>query len=81
MPFPSKNHATSARTHSESRASLCAVCFTKKRVRPAKPDTEAMIRTCISPYFSLKKDNLPSGICENCKKVLLANRKVKQALK
>ena len=77
MPFPAKTHNTSARTHSEARACVCAVCLDKKNVRPAKPDTESMIQTFISPYYSLNKENLPSAICQNCKQILVAHKRVR----
>ena len=76
MPFPKKGHSHHARTHSEARASLCSVCLRTKRVRLAKPDTEKLIQKFISPLYSLKKNNLPAGICQTCRRILLAHQKV-----
>ena len=58
-----------ARTHSECRAALCALCFTRGagKLRPITSDIEGQIQTFLQPDFSLKKLSLPTSICGSCR--------------
>ena len=59
------------RTHEENRRIVCALCLQKKgaSVRPLKEDQEEKIKE-LDTSFSVKKNHLPAGICDLCRRAL-----------
>ena len=57
------------RTHEEHRRIVCSLCLRKKGVRTLKEDQEQQIKA-LDPSFSLKKNHLPAGICDTCRRAI-----------
>ena len=73
-PFKQKHRA---RTHTENRAALCAVCLTSPQsVRPLSANGVTQLQKFLQPGFSLAKDHLPTSICSPCRLKLSKYEKV-----
>ena len=67
MP-PHQKHR--ARTHSESRAAVCALCFSSgptSSLQKVTATIESKIQDTVHPDYSLAKDHLPTSICSSCR--------------
>ena len=74
-PFLQKHRA---RTHDESRAVLCALCFNRggKDIRLVTPVIVSQIQRFVHSDYSLAKLHLPTSICGSCRQKLSRYEKV-----
>ena len=74
-PFVGKHRA---RTHSECRAALCALCFTRGagKLQSITREIERQVQTLLQADFSLSKLSLPTSICTSCRLKLSRFEKV-----
>ena len=74
--MPTKASKT-ARTHSEARGCVCAVCFQKTAdMRVVNPEVESHIQRFVNQDYSVRDEGLPNSVCSKCRLKLVALSKV-----